>query len=141
MKQNPYDNLAALGTLSKSGTTLSCKTVQAYLKVAGYLRFKAQKNPYLIKKLKEARLRLAQEHLGWTLKDEKRVIWIDEAMLKTDLNSRTCYITHKPGIAMESRYLKPIFKSKQTTLSILVAITLRKKRPVHFLIKENRMTL
>ena len=41
VERNPHDNLAAFGTLSKSGTTLSCKTVQAYLKTAGYLRFKA----------------------------------------------------------------------------------------------------
>ena len=45
VERNPYGNLAALGTPSKLGTTLSCKTVQAYLKAAGYLRFKTQKSP------------------------------------------------------------------------------------------------
>ena len=69
VERNPHDNLAALGTPSKSGTTLSRKTVRAYLKAAGYLRFKARRKPYLTKKHKEARLRWAREHLGWTLED------------------------------------------------------------------------
>ena len=74
MKQNPYDNLATLNTSSKSGTTFSRKTLQAYLKAAGYLQFKARRKPYLTKKHKEARLRLAGEHLEWTLDDWKGVI-------------------------------------------------------------------
>ena len=41
---------------------------------------------------------------------------------------------------MESHYLKPIFKSGWTTLGSWGAITLGKKGPVHFLIKESRMT-
>ena len=41
---------------------------------------------------------------------------------------------------MESRYLKPTFKSGQTNLGIGSAITLGTKRPIHFLIKESRMT-
>lgn len=41
---------------------------------------------------------------------------------------------------MESRYLKPTFKSKRKTLGIWGAITWGKKGPVHFLIKEGRMT-
>ena len=41
---------------------------------------------------------------------------------------------------MESRYLKPTFKSGQTTLGIWGAITWGKKGPVHFLIKQGRMT-
>lgn len=43
MKQNPYDNLAALGILSKLSITLGCKTIQVYLKTIGYLWFKAPK--------------------------------------------------------------------------------------------------
>ncbi len=41
---------------------------------------------------------------------------------------------------MESRYLKPKFKRGRTTLGIWDAITLGKKGPVHFLIKESRIT-
>ena len=46
----PHDNLAALGSPSKSGHTLSRGTVQSYLKTAGYLRFKARRNPFLTHK-------------------------------------------------------------------------------------------
>ena len=42
---------------------------------------------------------------------------------------------------MESQYLKPIFKSKRTTLHIWVAITFGKMGPIHLLIKEDHMTL
>ena len=118
MEQNPYDNLAALSTPFKLGTTFSCKTVRAYLKAVNYLRFKARKKPYLTKKHKEARLCWVRKHLGWTLEDWKGVIWTDEATFKTGLDLRTCYVTRKPGTAMESRYLKPTFKSGRTTLGI-----------------------
>ncbi len=140
MERNTHDNLTTLGTLSKSGTTLSCKTVRAYLKTVGYLRFKVQKKLYLTEKHKEAQLRLAREYLRWTLKDWKWVIWTDEATFEICLGSRIYYITQKPGIAMESRNLKSKFKSRRTTLGIWGAITLGKKEPVHFLIKKGRMT-
>ena len=59
----PHDNLAALGTLSRSGHTLSRGTVRSYLKVAGYLRFKACRKPFLTQKHKDARLRWPGEHV------------------------------------------------------------------------------
>ena len=40
---------------------------------------------------------------------------------------------------MESRYLKPTFKSGRSTIGIWRAITLGLKGPVHFLQKEGRM--
>ena len=135
MEQNIQDNLTALGTPSKSGTSLSRKAVGGYLKAAGYLMFKARRKPYLTKKNKEARLRWAREHLGWTLEDWMQVIWTDEATYKTGLDSRICYVTRKPGTSMDSRYLKSRFKSGRTTLGIWGAIALGKKAPVHFLIK------
>ena len=66
-------------------------------------------------------------------------MWTDEATFETSLDSRTCYVMQRPGTAMESRYLKPTFKSKRTTLGISGAITWAKKGPVHFLIKEGRI--
>ncbi len=65
----PHDNLAALGTPSKSGHKLSQGTVRSYLKTADYLRFKARRKPFLTQKHKEARLRWAREHVDWTLED------------------------------------------------------------------------
>ncbi len=64
MKRILYDNLAALGTPSKSGTMLNRKTIQAYLKAEGYLQFKARRKPHLTKKHKEARRRLEHKHMG-----------------------------------------------------------------------------
>lgn len=140
VERNPNDNLAALGSPSKSGHKLGRKAIRTYLKAAGYLRFKARKKPFLTQKHNDARLRWAREHVGWELEDWMRVIWTDEATFETGLNSRTCYVTRRPGTAMESRYLKPTFKSERTTLGIWGAITWGKKGPVHFLIKEGRMT-
>ena len=139
MARNPYDNLATLGTISKLGTTLSRKIVLAYLKTAGYLRFKAWRKLYLTRKHKETRLRWAREHLGWTLGDCKRVLWTDEATFEIGLDSRRCYIPRKPSMAMKSQYLKLTFKNRRTTLRIWGVITLGKKGPVHFLIKEGCM--
>ena len=66
---------------------------------------------------------------------------MDEATFETGLDSRTCYVTQKPGTAMDSRYLKPTFKSERITLGIWGTITLGKKVLIHFLIKEGYITL
>lgn len=68
-----------------------------------------------------------------------RVIWTDEATFETGLDSRTCYVTRRPGTAMESQYLKLTFKSGRTILGIWGAITLGKKGPVHFWVKDERI--
>ena len=94
----------------------------------------------MTQKHKEARLRWAREHVDWTLEDWMRVIWTDEATFETGLDTRSCYVTRRPGTAMESRYLKPTFKSGRSTLGIWGAITFGKKGPVHFLAKKGRMT-
>ena len=90
-------------------------------------------------KNKQARLRWAKEHLGWTMEDWYRVIWTDEATFETRLDTRSCYVTRKHGTAMESRYLKPTFKSVRSSIGIWRAITLGSKGPVHFLQKDRRM--
>lgn len=38
----------------------------------------------------------------------------DEAIFETELDLRTCYVTRRAGTAMESRYLRPTFKSGRT---------------------------
>ncbi len=42
---------------------------------------------------------------------------------------------------MEFRYLKPIFKSRQTTLGILGTISLGKKGQVYFLVQREHANL
>lgn len=140
VERNPNDNLAALGTPSKTEHKLARKTVQTYLKATGYLRFKAQKKPFLTQKHKDARLHWAREHVKLGLDDWKRAIWTDEATFETSLDLRTCYVTWRPGTAIKSRYQKPTFKSGRTTVGIWGAITWGKKGPVYFLIKQGRMT-
>ncbi len=77
--------------------------VRKYLKADGYFRFKAQKKLFLSSKNKQANLRWAKEHLGWTMEDWYRVIWTDEATFETGLDTR------KHGTAMESRQDWEIF--------------------------------
>ncbi len=132
----PHNNLAALSTPSKSGHTLSRGMVWSYLKTAGYLRFKARRKPFLTQKHKEARLCWAREYVDWTLENWMSIIWTDEATFETGLDTRSCYVTRHPGIATESRYLKPTFKRGRSTLGIWGAITFGKKVLVHFLAKK-----
>ena len=87
VERNPHDNLLALTTPSKTGQKVSKTTVRRYLKAAGYLRFKARKNPYLNKKHKQARLRWVKKHADWTMEDWYRVIWTDEATSETGLDT------------------------------------------------------
>ena len=135
----PHDNLHALSTPSKSGYNISRTTIRKYLKVSGYFRYKARRKPFLSSKHKAARLKWAKEHLRWTLDDWSHVIWTDEATFETGLDTRSCYVTRRKGTAMESRYLKPTFKSGRSSVGIWGAIVLGLKGPVHFLEKEGRM--
>lgn len=59
----------------------------------------------------------------------------------TALDTPTCYVTQCLGTAMEFRYLKPIFKSRQTTLGILGTISLGKKGQVYFLVQREHANL
>ena len=92
-------------------------------------------------KHKAARLKWAKKHQDWTFYNWSHVIWTDEALFKTDLDIRSCYVTRCKGTAIESRYLKPTFKSKRSSVGIWKAIVLRLKGPVHFLEKKSRMNL
>lgn len=74
VERNPNNNLAVLGTPSKTGHKLTCNTVQTYLVAASYLRFKARKKPFLAQKHKDTRLRWAREHVKWEWEDWMRVI-------------------------------------------------------------------
>ncbi len=90
-------------------------------------------------KHKAARLKWAKENKGWTLENWLPVIWIDKAIFEIDLDTRSCYITRRKGMAIVSRYLKPKFKSGRRTIGIWGAIALGVKDPVHFLEKESCM--
>ncbi len=67
-----------------------------------------------------------------------RVIYTEEVIFETRLDTQSCYVIQEHGIPMESQYLKPTFKSKRSYISIWEAITLGLKRPVHFLQKKKR---
>ncbi len=63
VERNSNDNLAALGTPSKSGHTLSRATVWSYLKATSYLQFKARRKPFLTQKHKDTRLCWARKRV------------------------------------------------------------------------------
>ncbi len=56
-----------------------------------------------------------------------------------ELDTRSCYVTWKHGISMDSLYLKPTFKSGKFLVGIGNVITLGLKGPVHFLKKKRQM--
>lgn len=121
VEQYPQDNFASMATSSKTEHTFCWTTIQNCLKAAGYFRFKAQKKLYLSSKHKLARLKWAKEHVNWTL---EHIIWTNEATFETSWDTHSCYMTQRQGTAMESRYLKPTFKSGKTITGIWKAITL-----------------
>lgn len=43
IERSPYNNLALLGTSSKSGIKLSWNAIRGYLKTASFIEYKAQK--------------------------------------------------------------------------------------------------
>lgn len=66
-------------------------------------------------------------------------IWTDESTFKTRFGANPTYVTKKKDTTYESRYLKPTFKSGQSTVGIWKTIAWDIKGPVHFLHKEKRM--
>lgn len=139
VEKNPHDNLTALASPSKSGQQLSRSTVRRYLKGCGFLRFKARRKPYLTIRHKAARLVWGRKHKHWTVKDWVCVVWTDEATYETGLDTRSSYVTRRKGMAMEPRYLKLTFKSGRSTIGAWGGIILKKKNPLHILIKKRRM--
>ena len=95
VKKCTHENLHALSTPSKSGSSISRITIHKYLKAAGYFRFKAKRKPFLSDKHKAARLKWVQEHKGWTLEDWLHVIYMDKVKFETGLETRSCYITRQ----------------------------------------------
>ena len=107
VERNPEDNLAVLGTPSKTGHKLGHNALRAYLKAAGYLRFKVRKKPYL-KKQKEVRLCWAREYVGWELGDWMRIMWTDEAAFETGFGLNYLLFNSTPrcrnGISISKAY-------------------------------------
>jgi hypothetical protein len=64
VESNPTDDYATLSTLSKATHSIHRATIRSYLKIAGYLRFKARKKSFLTAKHKLARLKWAREHVN-----------------------------------------------------------------------------
>lgn len=58
-------------------------------------------------------------------------------MFETTLNIHSCYVIYCKSIAIESRYLKPTFKSEKSSIGTLKSIVSRLKDLVHFLKKKN----
>lgn len=133
IEYNPYDNLKALGTPSKSIQTLPWATVRKYLKVDGYFKFKAQKKLFSSIENKQARPRLAKKHPKWTIEDWYCVISTDEATFQMRLDIQ------KYDTAMESWYFRPTFKSWRSCIRIEGAITLGLKQLVYFLQRKRRI--
>jgi transposase len=139
VEANSRDDFATLSSLSKVTHSVHRVIVRSYLRVAGYLRFKARKKSFLTSKHKLARLKWAREHVNWTLEDWMHVIWTNEITFETGLNTRSDYVSRRKGTAMKCRYLKFTFKSDRIILSIWETITWEIKGSVHFLQKEGRM--
>lgn len=66
------------------------------------------------------------------MEDWYHVIWTDKATFKTRLNRQSYYVTWKHNGIIESQHFKPIFTSRRFSISILEAIILGLKEPVHF---------
>ena len=74
IEHNCYNNLKVLDTPSKSGQNFLQATQLKYLKIDWYFKIKSQKKLSLSSKNKKAKLRLAKENLGWTIKDWYHII-------------------------------------------------------------------
>lgn len=112
--------------LLKSGLTIGRITTRRYRKAAVFSRFK----PFLSAKHKAARLKWAKKHLDWTLDNWSHVTWTDKATVETGLDTR------RKGTAMESRYLKPTFKSGKSSTGIWGVIVSGFKGSLQFFEKE-----
>ena len=68
--------------------------IQWYLKIAAYFLLREEGNP-IVKKYEVVRLKWAKKYKGWTLQDWLHIIWTDEAMFETCLDTFTICDTPK----------------------------------------------
>lgn len=62
---------------------------------------------------------------------------MNEAMFEINLDTYLCYVTNCKKTAIESWYLKPIFKNEKNNMDIWKAIVLELKSLIYFLKNES----
>ena len=135
----PHDNFAALATSSKSSDQLFRNIVRKYMKFAGFLRFKTRKKSYLTIRHKIVCFVWARKHKHWSVKNWNKIVWTNETTYETELNTRSCYVSRRKKIVMETKYLKPTFKNKQSIINVWKFIIFDTKDLMHVLTKKRRM--
>lgn len=63
---------------------------------AGFSRRVARRKPPISERNRQARLRFAIEHIGWTVEDWKKILWSDETWVNGDPHTKT-YVIRRAG--------------------------------------------
>ena len=133
------DRRQTLGEITNScNSDVSEATIRRVLHRAGIKSRIAKLKPFLNKKHITQRRIFAGEHLNWSLKQWKNVIWTDEASFEKGKNSRKVRVWRTSTEAYELAGLAPTFKTDRESVMVWGAITYGKKSDLVFLGKDRR---
>jgi len=106
---------------------MSRSTVQRIADKEKIHRRKARKKPVLSDQSKKVRLAWANEHVGWTEEDWKKVIWTDEATVERGEIKHDSWVWRKPKQECDDDKIVSTYKSARFSVCIWGAIEWDKK--------------
>lgn len=111
-KQDPLKSAVDIRkeVFSEEVTTVSVRTVQRRLVEHNLHGRVAREKPLLSKRNRLARLKFASEHINWTSKDWKRILWSDETKINRIGSDGRKYCRRPPGKEFDHKYTKPVVK-------------------------------
>lgn len=117
-RRNPFENLKALSTPSKSGSKLHLNTVRSYLTKNEIYAFRPRKKPYVNKSQRRRRLTFVAGFGKLIKRDLQLISFCDESTFEIGLDTTPSWVRRPLGEAYESDYLKPTFKSGREIVSV-----------------------
>lgn len=89
---------------------ISYKTVQRRLREQGLFSRRAAKKPLISKKNRKARLKFAREHVNWSIKKWKTVLWSDESKFQLFGSDGMAWVHRPVGKRYDFKFTKPTVK-------------------------------
>jgi len=96
--------------------TVSTRTIRRRLSDEGLPACMPCRKPLLSKKNMRERLKFAEEHIHWTDRDWKLVVWSDESKFNLFGSDGKMFVRRPKGARLEKKFLKPTVKHSKSVM-------------------------
>jgi transposase len=114
-----------------AGFAVSVSTVKRRLGEFGLHGRVARKKPFISEKNRKARLKFAEEHVGWTQNEWNRVLFSDETKFNRMGSDGKAYVRRRPGEEFLPMCTKATVKGGGGSLMFWGAMSRRGPGPIH----------